>query len=146
MIDYEDVFNMSYWRATHAVKEGIGFFDSFYDRFLNSSHDVEEKFKSTNMKTQKQMLKESLLNMSSFFVTKVADDYLQKISRIHSKSDRGIEPYLYDLWLECLIKTVRDYDPEFQRDVELAWRLVMTPGIVYMKFQYDREKSNNGRV
>jgi len=138
MIDYEEVFNTSYWRATLAVKEGIGFFDSFYERFLNSDHEVEEKFKNTDMDAQKRMLKESLLNMSSFFVTKVADDYLQKISRIHSKPNRNIEPHLYDLWLECLIKTVRDYDPEFQRDVELAWRLVMAPGIVYMKFQYDR--------
>ncbi len=32
----------------------------------------------------------------------------------------------------------RRYDPEFDEDVELAWRLKMAPGIDYMSFQYDK--------
>lgn len=50
-----------------------------------------------------------------------------------------IAPRLYDLWLETLIDTARDFDEQFDEEVELAWRLVLTPGIVYMKFYYDRD-------
>lgn len=47
-----------------------------------------------------------------------------------------IHPELYDLWLECLIETVAEFDDGFRDEVELAWRLVLSPGIVYMKFKY----------
>ena len=137
MIDYEDLFNTSYWRATRTEKDGAGFLDAFYQRFLNSSPVVEDKFKHTDMETQKQALKESLFHMCDFFASNVADDHIQQISQLHGKSGMGIPPLLYDLWLECLIETVREYDPEFRPDVELAWRLVMISGITYMKFHYD---------
>jgi hypothetical protein len=42
------------------------------------------------------------------------------------------------MWLESLIKTVADYDPEFDLDVELSWRVVLSSGITYMKFKYDK--------
>ena len=138
MIDYEDVFNTSYWRTTRTEKDGIAFLDAFYRRFQGASPVVKGKFKHTDMAVQRQMLQESLLHMCSFFVSKVADDRILDITRIHSKTNMNIEPYLYDLWLECLIETVRQYDPEFRQEIELAWRLVMAPGITYMKFHYDK--------
>lgn len=49
----------------------------------------------------------------------------------------NIKPYLYHLWFECLIDTVREFDPLFSDDVELAWRLTLSSGITYMKFGYD---------
>jgi len=137
MIDYKDLFNTSYWRVTRTEKDGAGFFDAFYQRFLNSNTVVKEKFKHTDMETQKQALQQSLFHMCDFFVSNVADDHIQQISQLHSKSDMDVPPHLYDLWLECLIETVREYDPEFCLDVELAWRLVMISGITYMKFHYD---------
>ncbi len=139
MSNYEDVFNSSYLRAVLRVKQGKFFIDAFYDRFIASSPEVEEKFKTTRMATQKRMLQESLVQMAFFFATKgEADDQIEKISRIHSEGEKNIKPHLYDLWLECLIDTVRDYDAEFNQDVELAWRMVMASGITFMKFKYDK--------
>ena len=37
-----------------------------------------------------------------------------------------------------MIDTVKIYDPDFDDDVELSWRLKMGPGIDYMIFQYDK--------
>lgn len=139
MSNYEVVFNSSYLRAVLRVKDGKFFIDGFYDRFIASSPEVEEKFKTTSMATQKLMLQESLVHMENFFATKgEADDQIEKVSRIHSKGEKNIAPHLYDLWLECLIDTVRDYDSEFNHDVELAWRMVMGSGITFMKFKYDK--------
>ena len=137
MVDYEDLFNTSYWRVTRAKKDGDRFFDAFYRRFLDSSPAVRDKFNHTDMEIQKQTLQESLNHMCDFYVSNVADDHIQEISQLHSKADMDIAPHLYDLWLECLIETVREYDPEVRPDVELAWRLVMISGITYMKFHYD---------
>jgi hemoglobin-like flavoprotein len=136
MVDYEEIFNDSYWKTTQNIISGNSFFDSFYNRFINSSSEVKEKFKSTDMNNQKMMLKESLVHMTGFYVEKIADEHIQNISEYHNKIN--IPPHLYDLWLECLIETVKDYDPDFTQEIELSWRLVMATGIVYMKFNYDK--------
>ena len=54
-----------------------------------------------------------------------------------SALERGIAPELYEEWLESLIQTVREFDLEFTDEVELSWRVVLSPGITYMKFRYD---------
>jgi hemoglobin-like flavoprotein len=138
MVDYEEIFNESYWRTLDRVKSGVGFFDAFYQCFIETNPDIKEKFKHTNMENQKLMLKNSLVHMSSFYVEKIADEYMENISKVHSKVQKDIPAYMYDLWLDCLIETVKDYDPDFNQDVELAWRLVMASGIVYMRFNYDK--------
>ena len=46
-------------------------------------------------------------------------------------------PELYEAWLDSLIATARESDPDFDDELELAWRVVLAPGIAYMKFRYD---------
>ena len=29
------------------------------------------------------------------------------------------------------------FDPKFNEEIELAWRVVLAPGIEYMKYKYD---------
>ena len=65
-------------------------------------------------------------------------DYLEKIAQKHSQSAHDIPPQLYDLWLDTLVKTVKEFDPDFNEEVELSWRLVLSSGITYMKFKYDK--------
>ena len=36
------------------------------------------------------------------------------------------------------MEAVSEFDPEFNDEVELAWRLALTPGITYMKFMHQR--------
>lgn len=40
-----------------------GFFDSFYERFLASSPEVRGKFANTDMKGQKLLLRQGILNV-----------------------------------------------------------------------------------
>ncbi|HSP56757.1 MAG TPA: hypothetical protein VLO12_00455, partial [Halomonas sp.] len=60
----------------------------------------------------------------------------------HGREHLDIPPHLYDLWLEALIETVRRFDDQYTDEAELAWRLVMAPGIVYMKFHYDPRETH----
>lgn len=65
-----------------------------------------------------------------------ADLYLEYIARLHDRHHFNIEPDLYDLWLEALIDTVREFDNEFDAEIERAWRSVMSYGIEYMTSRY----------
>ena len=132
------IFDESYERVLKIKRGKKSFFDSFYEKFIQSSPIVKEHFKNTDMLHQKQMLKKSFYSLLVFYASNHADDYLEKTALVHSKHKHNISPELYDLWLENLIDTVKEYDPRFNEEIELAWRLVLSAGITYMKFKYDK--------
>ncbi|MFL0803301.1 MAG: hypothetical protein K6L81_06260 [Agarilytica sp.] len=135
-MNFEEIYDQSYSRVMENDISGLSFFDTFYSKFLDASPDIAEKFKNTDMTAQKKMLKKSFYHLLIFYGSNQADDYIQKIARSHDKTHLDIQPALYDIWLNTLMATLSEYDDEFTDDVELAWRLVLTPGITYMKFKY----------
>ncbi len=136
-MSYEKQFDESYERVKTVVRNGRNFFDAFYDRFFQSSPEVAKQFKHTDMQKQKKVLEKSFYSLLIFYATNNANDYLEKIAIQHNKSALNIHPDLYDLWLESLIATVKDYDDHCSAETELSWRLVLSVGITYMKFKYD---------
>ena len=117
---------------------GNRFYEVFYQYFLASSPDVADAFKNTDMREQVNTLKRSLLYSINFMTNTQNFDSMHRIAISHNKHNYNIKPELYDLWMECMIKTVSEFDPEFNDEVELAWRLAFAPGITYMKFMYDK--------
>ncbi|TBW57589.1 globin [Marinobacter halodurans] len=134
---FEDIFDESFDRVLAFTPDNTEFFEAFYQRFLGSSAEVRRLFQNTDMDRQRRMLKKSFFGLVAFYASGAIDDVLRRTAYIHSARALDIKPHLYDLWLECLIETVKAYDPEYHDDVELAWRLVLSPGITYMKFRYD---------
>ena len=120
---------------------GKDFFEAFSARFLSSSAEIAERFANTDMQHQKKMLRKSFYSLFAFYASGQGEDYIRRIAESHNRAHLDIRPEFYDIWLECLIATVDEYDEEFCEDTELAWRLVMTPGITYMKFKYDKDAS-----
>jgi len=112
--------------------------DVFYDKFIISIPEVAEKFVNTDIKVQKLEVRESLLCLVHFFATKKSDEYMDQLGYVHSKKSMDIHPELYQLWINCLLATLREYDPKFDETVELSWRIVLAPGIEFMKFHYDK--------
>ena len=135
---FDSYFDQSYERVKHVNRNGKAFFDAFYDNFCAASPLVAEHFRHTDMKKQKKMLEKSFYSLFIFYATNNANDYLRNIAERHCKAGENIPPDLYDIWLESLIKTVADFDPQFDVDIELSWRVVMAAGITYMKFKYDK--------
>ena len=135
---FEQIFDLSFERANASPVNGRHFFEAFYQRFLATSPGVAEKFRHTDMAHQQKMLRRSFYSLVSFYASYQADHCLEDIAIKHDKKHLDIHPELYDLWLDNLIETAREFDPRFDDDVELVWRLVMSPGIVYMKFHYDK--------
>ena len=139
-MDIESTFIASYERL---IGEGVGitdrgrvFFRRFYENFLESSPRVSDKFATTDMARQELVLQKGLYHLISFYLMKTDNQYLLDIARSHGSDNYRIEADLYDLWLEALLKTVEELDPEYDRELRLAWQIVMTPGILYMKHHY----------
>ena len=115
------------------------FLDRFYDRFLRSSPKVRRKFAGTDFVRQKRMLQASLQLMlvAAQGGGKSAAPYLDQVAARHGADQMAIGAELYDLWLDALLATVRETDPEWSSDVERAWEDVMAVGIRYLLARYN---------
>ena len=137
MVDYIQEFEASFARVTEPGRCDR-FLDRFYERFVAADGVVAEKFRDTDLAHQKEMLRESLAEMFDFFLKHESNPYLITLARIHGVRGRDIPTRLYDVWLDTLVATVLECDPRATESVALAWRVVMAPGIEFMKFYRDR--------
>lgn len=127
-----DAFLASFGRC----RASAGFLDDFYRRFVGSSEEVRAKFANTDMKRQVRMLEDSLYVIAVAVQGEegsMARGDLPRIAARHGRKDLDIRPELYELWLECLIETVRGHDSQFTSEVEAAWRDTMAFGIEQMR-------------
>ena len=136
MTSYEEIFTESFSRILGKGAYNPAFITCFYEIFLDASPVVAEKFAHTDMSAQRTMLHDSLLTMADFGRTKVLNPRLKQLADIHSRRRQDISPALYDLWLESLVTAVSRYDPDFDEDVALAWRIALAPGICFMRYCY----------
>lgn len=114
------------------------FIEDFYDFFITSDPRIPEKFHGTNFERQIQMLGDSLFHSLNF--AKDQTDYLatlEKVAERHAKNDLNIEPDLYKHWLSSMIQAVKKHDPEFNKDLELAWREALDPVIKLFIKKYE---------
>ena len=136
-MDIEQIFDHSYYRVLKPRPNQPSFFEAFYNRFVHTDNRVAELFKNTDMELQRRILEKSFYRLMGLHATNCAEDYLEPVAIRHNRSHLNIPPDLYDLWLDTLMLTLADYDPEFCANTELAWRLVLSSGITYMKFKYN---------
>lgn len=111
-----------------------GFLERFYEIFVGSSEEVAAKFAHTDFRKQVRVLKLSLYMLMSSSITPLPE--LTRIAEAHSKRQLDIPPELYDLWLDCLLQAVREFDPKWNQEIDAAWRQVLTTGIQFMKSRY----------
>ena len=131
-----DVFDASLRRCL----ESKDFLKRFYDLFLSSSPEVKEKFRDTDFERQRRVLRDSFFVME--MVSESSPDSpawanLRKLAIAHDRKHRDVRPELYDLWLECLIKAVSEFDPDYSPAIEKAWRKTMQTGIYHMQAAYE---------
>jgi len=130
-----ETFERSLGRCTSQSE----FLDRFYDRFLASSPKIKEKFKDTDFVRQKRALKASLHLILLAAGDKSGDPgkYLGDVAEKHNAKHLDIGAELYDLWLDSLLETVKECDPEYDSEVGKAWEDVMMVGIHYLTVRYN---------
>ncbi|MGD9636186.1 MAG: globin domain-containing protein [Pirellulales bacterium] len=121
----------------HRCRASEGFFDRFYERFLAKSPDIAHKFRHTDFKRQKLMLRESLISMLLFNqnIASALED-VERLADRHSRQQVDIPPYMYKLWLDSLCETIAEHDPEFTPQLEQEWRAAMKGGIDLLISRY----------
>jgi len=127
---FDDSYHRLFGHSVTISAEATPFFATFYERFLRDD-DIRGLFATTNMVRQRAMLRKSLFQLVAYYVSHEPTNELQRIARVHAKI--GVTNEHYDLWLDALVATVAEHDPECDMATELAWRWAMTPGITYMR-------------
>lgn len=106
------------------------FFQAFYARFLEHP-EVAALFTNTDLQRQVGMLKKSLFQLISYYVVGGPTAELERLGQVHKQL--GISSALLDLWMQALVDTARQFDPEFDEAAELGWCWALSPVIAYMQ-------------
>ncbi len=125
-----EVYNDSFEHCL--AKEG--FLPRFYELFTASSPEVRDKFKDTDLRRQAWILRKSLYVLTMASVgTGEARDELIRLGNSHGPRGLNIPAALYDLWLECLLRAVEEFDANWSPEVERSWREMLGPHIAVLK-------------
>lgn len=135
-MNYEEIFDHSYERVKNNTVDGKAFFAAFYDNFTALSPEIADHFKDVDMKKQIRMMEKSFYSLFIFYATQNANDYLKSTAKRHSQSDLDISINMFDAWLDAIITTVKQFDSRYTPEIGLSWRIVLSPGITYMKYRY----------
>jgi len=135
----EKVFKESLARISGKKIDGQSFLDYFYSIFIDSSDTIKKKFEKTDLELQTKMLRKSISELVHFYISKKVSSDLYCIGQSHNRDNLNITHEMYDLWLKKLTQAVAKFDEEFSPQVELAWHIILAPGIAFMKYSYDHE-------
>ena len=128
-MNFVEIFNDSYERTV--ARDHNGFFKKFYENFVKKSPEIAEAFANTDMRRQISMLEHSLMMMIDFASNRSSSEYLDRLAAFHQ--EKQIKEHLYSMWLDALLETVKQVEPHFDSNEDLAWRVMLSPGIEFMK-------------
>ena len=120
----------SYQRCQQASQ----FFDAFYQRFFETCPTARPMFANTDFARQHKLLQHAIgLLLAYDEQPRQGPNLLTRVAERHGRNDLKVDPSYYDDFLESLILTARELDPEFTADTEAAWREATAAGVAYMK-------------
>jgi hemoglobin-like flavoprotein len=111
-----------------------GFLPRFYELFMESSPEVREKLRDTDIQRQAWILKKSLYVLTMASVgTDEARNELIRLGKSHGPEGLKIPAYMYDLWLDCLLRAVKEFHTAWHPEIERSWRKMLGPHIAVLK-------------
>lgn len=113
------------------------FIPTFYHRFQSASDDISDKFRHTNFERQNRMLLRSLrlaAHAAAGHPEALRD--IQERAESHSRNHLNIEPRFYRFWSSALIETSRQFDDQWDDDIEEAWLTILEHVISQMTKHY----------
>lgn len=113
------------------------FIPSFYRTFFANCPAAVPKFANTDFERQHRLLRHAIGLLINFpFQPDDEPGILTRIAERHSRRDLDIDPSLYPSFIDSLVQTAREHDPQFTTETERAWRATVAKGVAYMQSKY----------
>ena len=113
------------------------FFQTFYKKFLEACPEARPMFANTDFERQHRLLQHAVSMLLIFPNQPRAEPtILTRLAERHGRRDLNVHPSHYRPFVDSLIATVREFDADFDRDVEAAWRNTIALGVEYMQSRY----------
>lgn len=130
--------------AQRAVQDSYGrclarkdFFDRFYIIFVDSHPDIRPMFAKTDMPKQKELLRHGLMSALLFMESDVmAKACIDRIRATHGATRLNIRPALYQYWIDSIVQTVSESDPQYSPALGEQWREVLVPAVRHIQSGY----------
>jgi hemoglobin-like flavoprotein len=119
----------------HRCAESAAFYSTFYEHLLASNPRIPPMFAGTEFDRQHRLLKHAL-GLLIIYAKRANPSLLDRIADRHVEV--GVGDDLYPFFVESLIRTVADQDPEYTPAVGEAWRVALQPGLDYMRSRNQR--------
>ncbi len=113
------------------------FFEDFYRNLFMRCPQAKPLFAHTDFERQNSLLRHAF-GLLLIFPNQPAREptILARVAERHSRRELGVDPSMYPPFIDALIETVRDCDPQFTPAVESAWRRTVEQGVAYMQSKY----------
>ncbi|MCF6325070.1 MAG: hypothetical protein L3J89_12235 [Gammaproteobacteria bacterium] len=120
---------LSYGRALSKRQ----FLDRFYELFMSSSPIVARKLALTDIAKQQELLSQAV-NMVILFPqgNKIARNAINRIRQSHNRDGLDIRPEYYRFWIDSLVLALSEHDPDFNDELDRAWRKVAQEAIDFI--------------
>jgi hemoglobin-like flavoprotein len=113
------------------------FLRRFYTRFMSSSEEICHRFRLTDFDRQVLMLAASLRTCAlAIGGDREGLTELNTLALSHDRYHHNAKPEWYDLWLEALVQTAAETDPEWSDELDRVWRHELGYVIQHMRSRY----------
>ncbi len=102
------------------------FLRRFYTIFTGSHPDIADRFRETNWERQIFLLRHGI-SASILYASGggLGQDELERLRKTHGPNGYAIPDWMYDYWLDALIQTLSETDPQWSIELEQRWRQAM---------------------
>ena len=111
---------------------------SFYDNLFFLNKDLKVKFKNTDFKHQDKLLMQAVGMLISDLddEDKFSKKQISRLAISHNHYNLDIHPHSYYYWVEALVLTLKEMDPQWYDSMEYYWRECVSFPVSYMISQY----------
>jgi hemoglobin-like flavoprotein len=112
------------------------FLPRFYEHLLASDASIPPMFERTEFPRQYKLLQHALGLLLSYG-NKPDDMLLERLAAKHSAQSIDVAPPLNALFVDSLLRAIREFDERCDAGIEEAWREALRPGLDFMMSRYD---------
>jgi hemoglobin-like flavoprotein len=114
------------------------FIASFYAHFMASHPDVPALFAHTDFSKQNMALRRGISSaIAHAGGSSLARRTMDNMARVHSRNGHvPVPPALYPYWVDSLLKSIAEGDPEYTPELGARWRLAMNRVTAYFIENY----------